>query len=675
MKERFEKIILAIQESKNSAAQQYLIDLINIVRPYDFKNIGLAKERLWHFIELLQLNPAYKKIFSDYIVQLLRAKNHIRLFTDLGISANTDFFSELRRRINSKILPPAIDNSELTDLLQEIFHKVNDHRWVSGVDNETWMALFSMIELPKTKSLILPDIFHLPIINSLQILGNRIASLGLEPEILSRMPHVEKYHSDFLALSSEIHHFLNAYQAEQQIEANDSLKQINVIITQCRNTVQRIRKTQKSRGTSIKQVYILLRITQNIDRLQKICQFLDIRNIGREKQLSYTVDFFKQLVYAESSSKNVSSHLKENTDLLAYQIIEHTSFVGKKYIAVTKKQYFKAIWSAMKGGLIIVAAVIIKAYIGELKGLALLPSSILYSLNYAAAFVTIYLTHSALATKQPSMTASYIANALSDTGKKGETNLQEAADTIMKLSRSQFASIIGNLIVVFPVTFLLAWAYHYFVGEFFFPREMAIKALTENHPFKSLLVLYATITGFFLFLSGLITGYYENMVVEQQIPKRIREHKFLLRYLSPKKLNSLAYYIEKHAGSLAGNIFLGFFLGSAAAIGKVTGLPFDIRHITISAGNFGLGAYTLLDNNPIADLLILSFIGVLLVGLINIVVSFSLTLIVAIKSLRISFNKSSELINLLWAHFIFSTRDFFYPPKEKNSTFVNKTEK
>src|SRR5690606_33956875 len=138
---------------------------------------------------------------------------------------------------------------------------------------------------------------------------------------------------------------------------------------QCRNTIQRIRKTQKSRGTSIKQVYILLRITQNLDRLQMMFQFLDLRNIEKEKQLSYTVEFFKQLVYAESKSKSVTAHLKENTDLLAYQIIEHTSSVGKKYIAVTKKQYFKAIWAAMKGGLIVVVAVIIKSFIGDWDGL------------------------------------------------------------------------------------------------------------------------------------------------------------------------------------------------------------------------------------------------------------------------------------------------------------------
>src|SRR5690606_21121340 len=129
----------------------------------------------------------------------------IRLFSELGISPHTDFFGELRRRFNAKILPPAIDKSELTDLLQEVFHNKNDHYWVNDVDDEIWQELFSLIELPKSLDLILPELFYMPIINSVHILTNRITSLGLEPEIATRMPHVEKYHSDFLALSSEMH--------------------------------------------------------------------------------------------------------------------------------------------------------------------------------------------------------------------------------------------------------------------------------------------------------------------------------------------------------------------------------------------------------------------------------------------------------------------------------------
>ncbi|ADY53317.1 site-specific recombinase Gcr [Pseudopedobacter saltans DSM 12145] len=666
MVSRFNNILDQIVNLKGAASSDQLIELVKIIRPYDFKNAKKATESLVNLIDTLKDNPVYQQAFSRYIISLLKSKNQIRLFAELGISPNTNFLGELRRRLNAKILPPAIDNSELTDLLLEVFNNKNDHYWVEGVADDVWKQLFSLIDLPKSLDLILPDLFYMPIVNSVLILTNRISSLGLEPEIAMRMPHVEKYHSDFLALSSEVHNFLNAHKQDQQIEASESLKQVRVLLTQCLNSIDRIRKSQKNRGTSIAQVYILLRITQNIKRLQQLLNFLDPKNGDSSKQLGYSVQLFKKLVYAENMSKSVRSHIKENTDLLAYQIIEHTSSVGKKYVAVTKKEYFSAIWAAMKGGFIIVLAVLVKAYIGNFKDLPLVPSTFLYGLNYATAFVIIYLTHSSLATKQPSMTASYIANALSGNG-KGGIHVNNAADTIIRMFRSQFASVVGNLIVVVPLTFLFAYSYFYITGEYFFSRQHAITALEENNPFESLMIIYAAIAGFFLFLSGLITGYYENKIVTSQIPKRIREHKYLSKKLGQRRLNIFASFVEKNTGSLAGNIILGFLLGSAGPIGKITGLPFDIRHITISAGNYGLGSYTLLEK-PIVDLMVYSAIGVLLVGVINITVSFALTMIVAVKSLRVDYSRWGELVQAVFAHFIFSTRDFFYPPKEKKNT-------
>ena len=40
-----------------------------------------------------------------------------------------------------------------------------------------------------------------------------------------------------------------------------------------------------------------------------------------------------------------------------------------------------------------------------------------------------------------------------------------------------------------------------------------------------------------------------------------------------------------------GNIALGFFFGMAGFIGKTFGIPFDIRHITISAANTAIGFF------------------------------------------------------------------------------------
>src|SRR6202012_4684724 len=104
---------------------------------------------------------------------------------------------------------------------------------------------------------------------------------------------------------------------------------------------------------------------------------------------------------------------------------------------------------------------------------------------------------------------------------------------------------------------------------------------------------YACNTGFFLFLSGIIAGYVQNKIQYGNVSRRLQTNPILRLSLPKDRLRRLADYVENHAGSLIGNISLGFFLGMAGFIGEIFGTRFDIRHITISAGNTSLAVYGL----------------------------------------------------------------------------------
>src|SRR5690606_4150707 len=116
---------------------------------------------------------------------------------------------------------------------------------------------------------------------------------------------------------------------------------------------------------------------------------------------------------------------------------------------------------------------------------------------------------------------------------------------------------------------------------------------------------------------------------------RIYEHKLLRRILQPHQIKKLAAYIQKNVGGFIGNICLGFFLGYAKLIGDFFGLPFDIRHITISTAYFAFGAENLNNNLVLADWIGVS-IGVIGIGFFNFLVSFGLAFYVAISSRKIS---------------------------------------
>ena len=124
--------------------------------------------------------------------------------------------------------------------------------------------------------------------------------------------------------------------------------------------------------------------------------------------------------------------------------------------------------------------------------------------------------------------------------------------------------------------------------------------------------------------------------------------------------------LRRGSGAFAGSISLGFFLGIAGPLGKVIGLPFDIRHITISAGNTAIGFYGLDHQVPLIYMLTIIF-GVLLIGFLNFLVSFSLAFFVAVKSRGIRLKDYPEFLGILWRFMGRYPFDFFFPPIQQRT--------
>jgi site-specific recombinase len=71
---------------------------------------------------------------------------------------------------------------------------------------------------------------------------------------------------------------------------------------------------------------------------------------------------------------------------------------------------------------------------------------------------------------------------------------------------------------------------------------------------------------------------------------------------------------------------------------------------------------------------LVSFLGVLLIGMTNLLVSFSLALFVALKARRVSFNQWIPLGQLILGHFFTRPTDFFLPPTTLDATEEHTTE-
>jgi site-specific recombinase len=191
--------------------------------------------------------------------------------------------------------------------------------------------------------------------------------------------------------------------------------------------------------------------------------------------------------------------------------------------------------------------------------------------------------------------------------------------------------------------------------------EKAMDLLRAQHPWQSLSLLFACNTGFFLFLSGLIAGYVQNKMKFGRIGERIVQHPALRFYFSRQRLQKIARYWENHAGSIIGSISLGFFLGMASIVGKIFGIPFDIRHITIAAGNTSIGLYGVGWETISKSYLAVVFLGVLGIGLMNFLVSFSLAFYVAMRSRSLRAKDYPEFLGILWRYFKSHPMDFIRP--------------
>ena len=105
----------------------------------------------------------------------------------------------------------------------------------------------------------------------------------------------------------------------------------------------------------------------------------------------------------------------------------------------------------------------------------------------------------------------------------------------------------------------------------------------------------------------------------------------------------------------------------AGFLGKTFGIPFDIRHITISAANTAIGFFGM-DNIISTKELWYTLIGVFSIGFLNFAVSFSLAFIVAVKSRGIHLREYPEFLGILWRYIKKFPRDFIKAPAVRTAS-------
>ena len=650
------------KESFDTVLKKYFSEpyTLGAVQPMRELFQSLKRTNFEVFLAYLKNNEEIKNNFRDYLFILFSNKSFAKALTDANILSENAFFPELKKRISYKFLPPVEDENTISYIISKVlFNPKSDSDYIKNIKPEDGSEFFKLMEIENISTL--PKVKK-ELLISANILALRSVGNALEAGIAKMVPEYKNFDNPFVALQSELDSLIGRFKEDENLQINSKdvdYKQIKIYLQQCLDFVDKAFKNACKFGISSKINQSLLKIRQQLKRIQDIIPILVVDN--EEDVLINSKNLVSNTLKYNSHRNNVRELIDDSTRLISHLITSHTAETGTHYIATSPKEYLKMFWKASGGGIIVGFLCIFKMMMSYSHG-SEFSHAVLYSLNYAFGFIIIYLLGFTLATKQPAMTAATMAKVLSDES-SSEKNYKEFANLVAKLSRTQFIAFVGNVLWSFPVALAIIYGMDWFLEKNFAVAK-ADKLLKDLNPIESKAILHACIAGFFLFISGIISGNISNSSIFNQIPERISQSPFLNQVIGAKNSKKLSDFYTKHWAGIISNFWFGIFLGVIAPLGVFLGLDLDIRHITFSAGNFALALYGKgfdIDTYTF----VISLVTIFLIGAFNFIVSFGLSMLLAFRSRKVNFGELTIIYKTILKYFIKNPLRFFIPLKSE----------
>lgn len=588
---------------------------------------------------------------QDLVLKLeefLLNRDFVTALTETGLTLESGVFTEIFKRLEYKFLPKPVQGADILSFLSRVFDAQSDAAWLERIDRNRFAELMSLL-LPDRQKMVeglAPQVFM-----ALEILSLRLGGLGYDPLVTHRLRMRREYQHAFMDVTRHVHLLLDG-------KGEEALPAIREALGRCSGAVEWIRARRGVDGVSLALTYRLMRIQQLIQRMRRV---LDLTNAILDEWSSEPArDLFFDIMMAEIRRFNLGQFLGESTSLLAYQMTEHIGKAGEHYITRTRAEWRFMFKSAAIAGAVVAVLSVMKFYAHHWH-LPVAPEAITFSVIYSVGFLFILYMGGTLATKQPAMTAATLASSM-DGAHDSEQKMSNLAEVIIRTIRSQFIALLGNYLIAAPFAVLICLPFN-MIHHPVLTREDAWKVLDSLHPWKSLSLWYAALAGVGLFISGLLAGVADNWFVFNSVGERLKNAELLRKWVSAHNLDRVIHSIDQNLGFWIGNVSLGFYLGCMGGIGAILGLPLDTRHITFSSGQFGVALAALHFQVPTSTFVIIA-LGIFCMGLMNLAVSFSLSLFVAVRSRQVKFSQGPQLAKLLGRRFIRRPIDFVFPPSD-----------
>ena len=639
-------LIQQLEQTENLAQRNlWLHDVVQWIRG-DGRSVGDAAARVGLLVDALLARPALTAAFRQWWQSTTAELDATPLLSDLGFAPRTSFASELGRRLRLKSLPATPDTANWEVLFHFLSPEPFDARWLHSLDEQTLQGLEQLMGGPgHTQTL------DAQLLDALTCCIGQIHAFGCASEIRTRMVQPQTDARPFHALQGQLDAFRHSLgHPEAGPQAALTLRQG---LDACRQAASGIYTHLENNGISVGIVFRLRQLRERVIR----CKLL-IDTLMAPSPVPAMCHLLAHLAQSAHNTRSLRALWRSNMHLLAAKITERSAESGEHYITRNMAEFRAMLGKALGGGGIIGLTTWAKF---GLYGLALSPfwTGLAAGMNYAISFVAIMLLHWTVATKQPAVTAPAMAARLKHLD--DASHVEGFVDEVAHLYRSQVAAIVGNLTAVVPTVLLICWALVASGQAGMLTETQARHVLSDMHLLGPT-AIYAAFTGVLLFASSLIAGWTENAFVLHQLESALRYHRGLWRVFGQRRAWQLSVFMRRNISGLSGNISLGLLLGLTPALTQFFGLNLEVRHVTLSAGQVAAAVHALGWQTLSTPDFWWAVAGVLVVGPLNLGVSFYLAFRLALVAQDVQALQRGRIARALRERVRHAPHSFVWPP-------------
>ncbi len=569
-----------------------------------------------------------------------------------GIPGQRGFFNEFSDRLAGHLLPAPREGRDLRELSHRLYSTRQETEQLREVPQELFHRLVAALAAAPPAGAW--DGLRGAFADGFRLLLTRVESEGLSPKLRSRATACPVSASPFYRAGAAGGALLAAWLADADL--SEPAAAFRTVLTACSEELRIVQEHLDGSGVSVDIVFSLEVIERCLTRATLMTEIMEAPDGPMRSRAIHRLLY--RLVQSASEDRSLRHLVGWNMKLLGRKIVDRSSETGEHYIARTRSEY-RHIWlAAAGGGALTVGTAAVKTMIHAWH-LEELPEGLLYGLNYAVSFLLLQHLGLMLATTQPAATAARLAAIIRHS--HGEDREQAVAVAFSQLTRSQLAAAVANVVVVAVGASAFSWLFLTLTGRPFMAHEEVVDTLRVMSPINSFTVWYAALTGVVLWLASVAGGWFENWCVYHRLAEGIARHP--ARTAWQRRLRQrIGDALSRHAAGWGTNVSLGLMLGMAPEVGRITGLPFDVRHVTLSSGVVSLAASGV-DVNPLLRWLWLAIGGVGVMFVLNLSVSFACSLFSAARAYDLPARDLLGLLKGIGRRLLRTPLAFVRPPR------------